>query len=243
MQRMRSAKTRRKHLAIDELRWPVRLQHRLALTLVLAILAGCSPSSSKKPATDTSDKQSATTASDEATSSKSAEATASTGGDAASTLKIDATLASHAQIMERVAEYKGRVIVLDVWSTSCLPCMKEFPNLVALAKRWPEDVVCISVNVDYIGMASKQPDTYVPKVVEFLTKVSASAPNLVNLVSTEADSDVLTKFDVESMPAILVFNRSGQQVGKLTEGSAGSDGLTYAGDVVPVVEKLIEEVR
>lgn len=150
-------------------------------------------------------------------------------------------MADQAGLKQRIAQAKGRVVVVDVWSTSCVPCMKEFPHLVELARRWPEDVVCISLNVDYLGLPSAPPPTVVPKVAAFLNSQTANADNLIHLVSSEPDTDVLAKLDVESMPAILVTDRSGQQVAKLTIDTAGEDGLSYAGDVVPLVEKLIEE--
>ena len=166
-------------------------------------------------------------------------ASSTSNSSAVSDVKVE--LADHAQLLERIEQTKGRVVVVDVWSTSCLPCMKEFPHLVELARRWPEDVVCISMNVDYLGLPKAPPPTVVPKVSEFLKSQAADADNLVNLISSEPDSDVLTKLQIESMPAILVINRAGEQVAKLTTDSAGADGLTYAGDVVPLVEKLVEE--
>jgi len=154
---------------------------------------------------------------------------------------IKVELANHAQLMERVQQHRGKVVVVDVWSTSCVPCMQEFPHLVELARKWPEDVMCVSMNVDFIGLPNKAAETYVDKVVEFLTEQQADPSNLVNIVANEPDTDVLAKLDVESMPAILVVDRSGQTAAKLTINNAGSDGLTYAGDVFPLVEKLVSD--
>lgn len=152
---------------------------------------------------------------------------------------VKVELVNHAQLMQRTQQYRGKVVVVDVWSTSCVPCMREFPHLVELARKWPEDVVCISMNVDFIGLPDKPAETVVGKVVEFLTSQQADPTNLVNLVANEPDTDVLAKLDVESMPAILVMDRSGQSAAKLTINNAGADGLTYTEDVFPLVEKLV----
>lgn len=154
---------------------------------------------------------------------------------------VEVQLANHAQLLEKVEQFKGRVVVVDVWSTSCAPCKKEFPHLVELARRWPEDVVCISMNIDYIGLPSEPPESCLPAVKKFLSEQTADGDNMVNIASTEADEDVIKKLDIGSMPAILIFNRAGEQVSKLTTHSAGTDGLTYAGDVIPAVEKLVEQ--
>ena len=42
------------------------------------------------------------------------------------------------ETLELVAQHKGKVVVLDVWSTSCEPCMAEFPHLVELHKQHGE---------------------------------------------------------------------------------------------------------
>ncbi|MFN9975243.1 MAG: TlpA family protein disulfide reductase, partial [Phycisphaerae bacterium] len=41
---------------------------------------------------------------------------------------------------------RGKIVVVDIWSLSCLPCMEEFPNLVALQKKSPEEIVCVGFN-------------------------------------------------------------------------------------------------
>lgn len=51
-----------------------------------------------------------------------------------------------------VAKSAGKIVVVDIWSTSCLPCMQEFPHLVEIHKRHSDKVVCISFNVDYVGI-------------------------------------------------------------------------------------------
>ncbi len=132
-------------------------------------------------------------------------------------------------------------MVVDAWSTSCLPCMKEFPHLVELAKRWPEDVVCISVNLDFAGLPNTTPETCVPAVTKFLSGKAADASNLVHLLSTDTDEQMFARFEIESIPSIFVYDRAGKLVSKLTVDTAGADGLTYDGDVNPLVEKLIEK--
>lgn len=155
--------------------------------------------------------------------------------------EIKVELASFEDLKQRIANYKDRVVVVDAWSTSCLPCMKEFPHLVELAKRWPEDVVCISVNLDFAGLPDTTPTTCLPAVTKFLQSKSADPTNLINLLSTDTDEQMFAKFEIESIPSIFVYDRTGAVAAKLTIDSAGADGLTYAGDVIPLVEKLIEK--
>jgi thiol-disulfide isomerase/thioredoxin len=200
----------------------------LAVSLLsVSILAACDTAPSSKPAP----------AAGHTASPESAQSVKEPDGGQAEVKLEEAT---HAQLLERIKQHEGRVVVVDVWSTSCVPCMKEFPHLVELARRWPDDIVCMSMNVDYIGLPNQPVAAAKPKVIEFLKSQKADPPNLVNLIGSEPDTDMLAKLDVESMPAILVFDRAGGRVAKLTIDNAGEDGLTYAGDVLPLVESLVQ---
>jgi thiol-disulfide isomerase/thioredoxin len=46
-----------------------------------------------------------------------------------------------------VAAERGRPVVVNFWATWCAPCVKEFPDLVALA-RDRQDVTVISISID-----------------------------------------------------------------------------------------------
>ena len=48
----------------------------------------------------------------------------------------------------RLHDYKGKVLLLHFWATWCTPCVKEFPQLVELAKQYEEDIILLAVSVD-----------------------------------------------------------------------------------------------
>jgi len=143
-------------------------------------------------------------------------------------------------LQEIVASLAGKVVVIDIWSTSCAPCMLQFPHLVELSRSGKEPLACISFNVDYIGLKSKSPEVYLPKVAEFLHKQQAT---FTNLLSATSDENVLTHFKLESIPAILIYGPDGTLQHTLTDVNSGDDGLTYAGDVIPKVEALLSSAK
>ena len=47
----------------------------------------------------------------------------------------------------RLADYKGRWVVVNFWATWCVPCVQEIPELTAFASAHP-DIVVIGVALD-----------------------------------------------------------------------------------------------
>ncbi len=150
---------------------------------------------------------------------------------------VAVSLIDYAGLQEHIEGLKGQVVVVDIWSNSCIPCIQEFHNLVELSRKYPERVACVSMNVDYIGIKSKPPESYLPTVQAFLEK--EQAVTVTNFATSEPDSDILEKYDVESMPAIIIYDAQGQIVHKLTDANSGDDGLSYAEDVLPKLEALL----
>lgn len=153
--------------------------------------------------------------------------------------EVELSIVEVAGLREKVDEVSGKVVVVDIWSTSCLPCMREFPHLVELSEKYSDELVCISMNVDYIGIKSKPPKSYLPKVEEFLKEQNAS--NVINFLSATSDSDVMSEIEAESIPAILIFDRDGELRHKLTDASSGDEGLTYQAAVIPKIEQLLND--
>jgi thiol-disulfide isomerase/thioredoxin len=165
---------------------------------------------------------------------------AAAASQAAEAPQIEVKLADVAQLEETVRAQAGKIVVVDVWSLSCAPCLREFPNLVELSHKYPEQVSCISLNVDYIGLKSKPPESYRPAVEDFLKKQKAQ---LINLLSATSDEAILTKFKLEAIPAILIYGTDGRLLHTLTDVNTGDDGLTYAGDVIPKIEQLLAQLK
>jgi cytochrome c biogenesis protein CcmG/thiol:disulfide interchange protein DsbE len=49
----------------------------------------------------------------------------------------------------RLADYRGKVVVLNFWASWCAPCLEEFPSLIQLQRDMPQVVVlAVSFNDD-----------------------------------------------------------------------------------------------
>ena len=132
-----------------------------------------------------------------------------------------------------IASQKGKVVVVDMWSLSCEPCRKEFPNLVKLHNDQGDKVACLSVSTDYAGIKSKPPAFYEPKVLEFLTSQKATCKNI--MCSVESDA-LFEQLDLASIPAVYVYGKDG----KLARRFAGEE-VHYDKEVLPLVAELLKK--
>lgn len=128
-----------------------------------------------------------------------------------------------------IASKKGKVVVVDVWSTYCDPCMKEFPGLVGLHKKYgPEKVACISICTNYSGIG--KPEDELAEPLKFLEKQGATFDNLL---STDADEALYKKLKIGSVPCIFVYDADGK-LAKLFDKET-----TYA-EVEKIVQPLVK---
>jgi thiol-disulfide isomerase/thioredoxin len=127
-----------------------------------------------------------------------------------------------------IASHKGQVVIMDCWSTSCAPCIKEFPKLVRLHKQYgPKKLACISLSFDYDG--SDKIQDVEPPVLAFLKRQNATFDNVLS----STPSDELSKnLEIPAIPAVFVYGRDGK-LAKRLEGNKAYD------EVPALVEKLI----
>lgn len=140
---------------------------------------------------------------------------------------------------ELIASKRGQVVVVDIWSTTCPPCIRELPHLVELHEKHADSgVTCMTVSCDYLGLEDETPEALRDKVLGVLRKIGATFDNV--LLSDPAD-DFFTEIDLASIPAVYVYNTDGELVTRFDNdtGRFGDDGFTYEEDIVPLVEKLI----
>ena len=163
----------------------------------------------------------------------------SSGAQANPAEAVTLTIKSWKETEALIAAQKGKVVVVDLWSTSCVPCMKEFPNLVALHEKFPaKKITCISVSCDYEGLEEEPPESKKPSVMKFLKSTKATC---TNLLLSDADVDVYDKIELAAIPAVYVYDTAGRMVKRFDNdsGEYGDEGFTYKDHIVPLVEKLL----
>lgn len=150
---------------------------------------------------------------------------------------VDVALVDHDGLMAAVAARRGKIVVLDCWSTSCPPCIKEFPGLVALAKKYPADVDCLSLAFDYEGIG--KPEDALPPIREFLQSIGAGPVG--NMLAREDADTMYRKLDLDSVPAVYVWKADGTLARRFDDDDAARRlrrPFTYA-DVEETVRELL----
>lgn len=99
-----------------------------------------------------------------------------------------------------MADYKGKVVLLDFWATYCPPCIKAIPHLRKLKDQYADDMVVIGLHVG--GEADR------PQVSSFQQRFKIDYP-----IATPEDE--LTYFllgNDNRIPQTLIFDRGGKLV-------------------------------
>ena len=154
--------------------------------------------------------------------------------------KVQLQKADWERVMQEVASHKGKVVVLDLWSTSCLPCMKEYPKLVAMQKQYPKGVVCLALNLDYAGIKSKPPEYYRPRIERFLAAVK---PGFKNFLCTTEANEFFDSIKLGSIPAVLVYGTDGKLAQRFDDKMlepGEEEPFSYEQDINPFVKKLVQ---
>jgi thiol-disulfide isomerase/thioredoxin len=162
----------------------------------------------------------------------------STDPSASDASAVELKLLDYDGIQKLIAGHRGKVVVMDAWSTSCLPCLKEFPKLVELQERVGRaDLACVSLSLDYEGLG--KPADEIERVLKFLMARKATFDNVL---STNAADDLYRRFQLASIPAVFVYDRQGQLRKRFDneKASSSTDVFSYE-QVEQLVAELVNE--
>lgn len=146
--------------------------------------------------------------------------------DSAAALPVKAEVGFRAPAYEAVtlkgdsvslADYRGKVVLLNVWATWCGPCRQEIPELRQLHSRYARDgFAVVGVTVDAVGSESQ--------VASFVNEFKMDYP-----LWHDPDERVSAQYAIMGLPASFLIDRHGVVRWKATGPVvAGDSSLTAA---------------
>jgi len=100
-----------------------------------------------------------------------------------------------------LAEWKGRVVVVNFWATWCPPCREEMPDFTQIQSEFDRQ------GVSFIGIAIDDPLV----VKAYLAEHPVNYPILVGGSDVPAWADRLGN-EISALPFSVVLDRKGQQI-------------------------------
>lgn len=98
----------------------------------------------------------------------------------------------------RLADYKGRYVVVNFWATWCVPCIQEIPEIAEFARAHPEVVV--------LGIAMDAEDN-VPRVKHMAAKTGHAYPLVLSDAKVEKQLG-----DPKALPTTKIWDPTGKVV-------------------------------
>lgn len=101
----------------------------------------------------------------------------------------------------KLSDYKGKIVIIDFWATWCPPCRKGIPDLIALQKKYKDDLAVIGISLD-------QQNT-IKDVVPFYKSYGINYPVVYGT------GQVVQQFGgVEAIPTSFIIDKEGNIVNK-----------------------------
>lgn len=118
----------------------------------------------------------------------------------------------------QLSDYRGKVVVLDFWYTSCLPCIKLIQDFQLIKKEMNrDDVIFVGVN----GVDKKE------RIAHFMEKKNMNFKSIYNA------KDALAAYKIAAYPAYYVIDKEG----KIQLASTG-----YSDQVRDIIIQKIKEL-
>ncbi len=121
----------------------------------------------------------------------------------------------------KLADFRGRFVLVNLWATWCGPCVREMPSLDRLQARLGDRLSVLAISEDRSGSQAVEP---------FLAKLGLRRLQIY----LDPESNAQQAFAVQGLPTSFLIDPNGRMLGSL-EGGAEWD----APSMVAVLERYL----
>lgn len=126
---------------------------------------------------------------------------------------------------QSLAQYKGRIVILNFWATFCIPCREEMPDLAKIQNEYA------ALGVQVIGASTDEASSR-PKVLKFIKETKLNFP--IWMGATAAD---MTRFGLgEALPGTVIIDKSGKIVQVIS-------GIVNVEDMRKQIDSMLESAE
>ncbi len=110
----------------------------------------------------------------------------------------------------RLADLKGKVVLVEFWATWCPPCVASFPMLRHLARDYKDrGFEILGVNLDDLARSESGQPGAGPSSADIRSFLVAQRAGWINLSGPGGDATAKA-FGVEDIPASFLIDRDGK---------------------------------
>ncbi|HTV45837.1 MAG TPA: TlpA disulfide reductase family protein [Stellaceae bacterium] len=122
-----------------------------------------------------------------------------------------------------LADFAGKIVLVNLWATWCAPCRSEMPSLERLQTRLGDKLTVLAISEDIGGEKAVAP---------FVAKLGLKS------VKTYLDpnSTVAQAFKVDGLPTSFLIDRKGRVLGRV-EGEAKWDSAKMLALITPLLDE------
>ena len=99
-----------------------------------------------------------------------------------------------------LVDFRGKIVLINIWASWCLPCVDEFPSLIKLAQAFPEKLIIVAVTEEEMSI-----------VQDFIKQFGKIGENFIIGVSGE----VSQVFMPRALPESYLLDKEGKLLEKI----------------------------
>lgn len=126
------------------------------------------------------------------------------------------------------ADLRGRLVLLDFWTSCCINCMHIVPHLHAIEEHFQHTQEVVVIGVHSAKFSAERDDRHLARAIQRL--------GITHPVLNDADMHVWRSYAVRAWPTLMFVDPRGRVIGK-------HEGEFDPAEMIPLLEEMLREFR